>query len=787
MHIVYALKNIDLRKNKKIKMLVIKMANYDFKELSSYDFELLIRDLLQEEYDVTIESFKSGRDNGIDLRYAKDEKDSFIVQCKHYANSTYNDLKTTVKKEAEKLKNIDCKRYILVTSQSLTPNNKEELLKILSPYCKSTGDILGQNDVNNLIGKYPKVEKDNYKLWLTSTNIMERILHSKVYNQSIIEIENIRFKSKFYVQNKSFFKAKELLKDLNYCIITGIPGIGKTTLAEILILYYLEKDYEVYNIVNTIEEAFEVYNPHNKQLFYYDDFLGQTTLEDKLNKNEDSQIIKFIDTVGRNKNSKFILTTREYIINQAKLIYEKISNFNFDISKCSINLNDYTKYDKAKILFNHLYFSNIPNKDKEEIVFDKKYKEIVNHLNYNPRIIEWMTIKYNIKSDDDYYTEFMNILDNPHKIWGHIYNNQLKLNSKNLLLVLVSLPDKVYIEELRDAFEEFNIRKAEKYGYSIDENDFMNALRELEGNFISTQKYNKYTFVYFSNPSIRDFMENRLCNNLSEFKMSLMNSIYFSQIQRLCTINAKVATKTKEFTDVCTDEVKNSISRTFISKDLSILKDNNNNIGKSDYSSAKRLVYLVKFLKDNSIEDTKLVEKLFFDIIDKLAFSQLRGLFDCIEELIEYKYTELVENPSIVKNIKKIIMNYGFSDDIEEYFIIKDFDRLYPTALNEEELNNLVWNFKMNYKGSVRNIIEDSDYSEELKEYREQLEDIVEFFNIDISSEMQELDNAIDYLIEKEDQEEPYDDYDEDAYKESRWDKYSEDILIDNMFDSIFD
>jgi hypothetical protein len=54
-------------------------------------------------------------------------------------------------------------------------------------------DILGKDDVNNLIDRHPKIEKDNYKLWLTSTNIMERILHNTIYNQSLIEIENILF------------------------------------------------------------------------------------------------------------------------------------------------------------------------------------------------------------------------------------------------------------------------------------------------------------------------------------------------------------------------------------------------------------------------------------------------------------------------------------------------------------------------------------------------------------------------------------------------------------------
>src|SRR5690348_9557058 len=45
------------------------MTSYDFRPLSGYDFEKLTRDLLQAEWNVRIESFASGRDKGIDLRY----------------------------------------------------------------------------------------------------------------------------------------------------------------------------------------------------------------------------------------------------------------------------------------------------------------------------------------------------------------------------------------------------------------------------------------------------------------------------------------------------------------------------------------------------------------------------------------------------------------------------------------------------------------------------------------------------------------------------------------------
>src|SRR4051794_28264269 len=57
------------------------MADYDFHQLSPRDLERLARDLLQAELGVTLESFKTGRDSGIDLRYAATNQ-NIIVQCK---------------------------------------------------------------------------------------------------------------------------------------------------------------------------------------------------------------------------------------------------------------------------------------------------------------------------------------------------------------------------------------------------------------------------------------------------------------------------------------------------------------------------------------------------------------------------------------------------------------------------------------------------------------------------------------------------------------------------------
>jgi hypothetical protein len=59
---------------------------YDFRPLSPLDFEELVRDLLQAELKILLESFGPGKDQGIDFRFAVSGGNA-IVQAKHYVDS----------------------------------------------------------------------------------------------------------------------------------------------------------------------------------------------------------------------------------------------------------------------------------------------------------------------------------------------------------------------------------------------------------------------------------------------------------------------------------------------------------------------------------------------------------------------------------------------------------------------------------------------------------------------------------------------------------------------------
>ena len=508
------------------------MPNYDFKTLSPIDFEILSRDLLREELGIRLENFKSGRDRGIDLRYCTDGENSVIVQCKHFAESSFNLLRREYKeREVEKIKKLNPKRYIVVTSLGLTPDNKDEIVEMCSPYINTPSDVLGKDDLNGLLVKFPKVERHTFKLWLTSIPILEELLHSKLKNVSRDALGKIQNHAKYYVKNESFHDAIRILDKYNFCIIAGIPGIGKTILAEMLSLHYVDLGYEIVKITGDISEAMAVDYVNQKRVFFYDDFLGQAALSEKLNKNEDQKLLDFIHTIHFSKVSKLILTTREYILHQAQLIYEKLSREKFDAETCIIDLKKYNRLNRAQILYNHIYFSDLTGEFKNALLEKRNYLKVIDHHNYNPRIVDLMTQYSRIGhvSASEYFKFFMFNLDNPLEIWRHAFEEQLSDNSRNLLIVMASMPEYVFVEDLQEAFLSFHLKQGSVYKFETSPNDFMHALKEAEGNFIAIEKSRDRRMIRFHNPSIRDYLREYISSNEQVLRSLVIAATFYDQ------------------------------------------------------------------------------------------------------------------------------------------------------------------------------------------------------------------------------------------------------------------
>ena len=213
--------------------------------LSPIDFEDLCRDLARAETGNRFSAFGPGPDGGIDGRHSR-AGNSTILQCKHYWRSSFSSLKSILRRETLSVTKLKPKRYLLFTSQPMTPNRVNELQTILENILIDPQDIWGREDIEAAIRRNPEIEKSHIKLWLSSTAVLERILHSglEAFTQTTQEeiLEDVRV----YVHNRSFDEAVTRLEKQKILIISGPPGVGKTTLAKMIAYRYLEQDWRFY-------------------------------------------------------------------------------------------------------------------------------------------------------------------------------------------------------------------------------------------------------------------------------------------------------------------------------------------------------------------------------------------------------------------------------------------------------------------------------------------------------------------------------------------------------------
>ncbi len=747
------------------------MHDYKFHTLSPRDFEFLSNDLIGAKLNKDVRGFASGRDEGID-GWISEKNNSIIIQSKHWENTANSTLISRLNsEELPKIKKLNPKRYILSVSNDLSVVQFKKIIEIFRPYLKEK-DLLDRGKINQLLSRYPAIENKHYKLWFSSTNVFESIINKDLQNQTQFELEKINMAFQTYIKTSIHDVAKEKLESQNCIIIVGAPGVGKTTLSRVLahelIIEAAKSDDDNYEFIyiESINDFKRSYKRDIKQIFLYDDFLGRNYLSE-INDNEGRSLKDIIERIKESSNKKFILTSRISILNQAKEMSEDFDKVSFSTNEELIDISKLTRLEKAKILSSKLF--NTLDKIKEDrdktihlkdITDNELYLDIIDHKNYNPRLIEYILNSENLlASKVDSFKEFaLSSLQNPATVWEKPIRNNLSQLERDILYPVVFTKDNIKQEILYEFITE---------NYEITSQSFFDSLKIMNESFIITSINidDEEKYISLLNPSIADFLIPKLINEspieLAKlilkmgdlFKLSRLPSQWYLRNENSSKINMNL----------------------FCKKLIEFLNNENLN-----YKLIRLSVYAIRALP--SIERHNTVSKLLNSIVDFI-----HGLEEVSRTFYHDDITEIYELTKSTKHTKSLNfekISEEFLEYLDEHFEFVEFSDNY---INECPNGNLIGKIESKIVEYWENNIEekintdidaDNFITNQIIEYYQEFNELDEEQIItEISLEISDLASGIcsDYSIN----------IDEDEILSNfKIDDFSKEI-IDSMLDTL--
>ncbi len=494
------------------------MRNYDFHELlSASEFQQFAKSILEIKENKKIKSNPMTKDGGIDLYYLDENT---IVQVKNAQNKASQVL-SELKKETNRIKKLNPQRYIIITAAEIGREKREKLIKMFEGYLKKE-DILDKTDLNELLGnpKYHKLEIEYLKLLVPNSFVLSyylnQIENNKIYTETEIELNKMREENKFFSVNETFFEALEKISKEKTLMITGEPGVGKSILGHMLVSYFMNSNPNIeFFSISSLEELFQIYNKEKNQIYFFDDFWGDTEYNFKLTEKEKDQLIQFTKCIKELKNTYLIMTTREYILKDGLVRNQKLKA-SYEFYQFSMNLKEISETAKFNILVNHLKQANL-EWNHLKVLLDY-YPSIIENENYNPRYLSLFFEQYHENKSlktYDFLNKTLDYLDNPYDFWKETLENQ-PLEVRLLLMLLSLNKESLNINELHQKYNNMMNLKTMNNGRSIE---FKDLIKRMDNEFTITRQSDreKSVTITFKNPSYKDFIKKYLKNNMANY------------------------------------------------------------------------------------------------------------------------------------------------------------------------------------------------------------------------------------------------------------------------------
>lgn len=512
------------------------MYDFDFNILEPAEFERLVADLViakenaAKQTNFVVITQNGGPDKGVDFRLNNGKT---IGQAKRIKNE--KDLLKILKKEVSKVKALMPERYILIVSNTLSFRQRDKITELFSPFIREDSDLLDRSNLNNLLEKHKDVLLKHNKLWLSNTHILQEIISEAINKaltslsekNTIAELQEISRVGEYFVSTSHFPEGMNALRKKGFLIITGDPGIGKTTLARALCHYFMEEGgYRKLFYHHGINPPLYMPEVKEKSIFFLDDFLG-SNIYDKARIENISFFEQFVDKLYLDGHL-LIVTTREYIYQQEKKVNPRFRQL--DTFKQVISLKGYSREEKLQILLNNVAKAELSYPAVQSL---KTYADsIINSPNYQPKLIADFLKRgnYTVPVMNQWGWFLYHYITVPTSYW-EISFLSLSDGARLFVLCLLISGQPAYHGFLFDTFRSVaRFRHISKPGYEGDV--FHEAILELKDTFINIDKDTTTDELVFSfaTTTTVDFLLNYINEHKYLAEALIKGAITFDQL-----------------------------------------------------------------------------------------------------------------------------------------------------------------------------------------------------------------------------------------------------------------
>ena len=211
-------------------------------------------------------------------------------------------------------------------------------------------------------------------------------VNGELLAESRLEWEKAKQNAEVFVETAVYEEARRLLAGNRAIIISGEPGIGKTTLANQLAIFWLSrKGFDTYLWAESVGDLYKAQDMPGKKVVVYDDFWGSNFLNAYGSGKEERRLARLIETVRTRTDFILIMTTREYVLEQGMRQNEELRRL-LERHKLECRLKAYSDTEMVRIYLGHLRKASLTWEQMKELY--RIHDQAVLSSYYNPRIIQ---------------------------------------------------------------------------------------------------------------------------------------------------------------------------------------------------------------------------------------------------------------------------------------------------------------------------------------------------------------------------------------------------------------